>query len=122
PTRARVARLADFREGASHSLVQQVRLCIGCKRQQRGGFAQVGPDVLERMVYQFTALAVVESRHRPLEALATQPRLRETAKGAARLGFERRYAARALAGAERRREFIRESLQRRCGVHECAPV
>src|SRR6185437_1049297 len=70
----------------------------------------------------FTALAFVESRHRPPEALATQPRLRETAKGAARLGFERRYAARALAGAERRREFIRESLQRRCGVDECAPV
>ena len=78
--------------------------------------------MLERVVDQFTALAIVESGKRPLEPLAAQARLGEAAERAARLSSQSGHAARALVQTKRRRDFIRQPLQRRPGLQQRKPM
>jgi hypothetical protein len=47
-----------------------------------GGAAQLGPDLLQRIVHELAALAFVEARHGTLQRLGPQAGLGEPAKGA----------------------------------------
>ena len=78
--------------------------------------------MLERVVNQIAALAIVESRHRPLETFGAEARLGEAAKCAARLRSQRRYAARALSDAKRGRDFVGELLEHGLGLQKRMPV
>jgi len=81
PTRTRITNPAYFCERARHPVIQQPALgrpLIGTAKALES--RKHRPDVLERVVYQFAAFAIVESGNRPLETFTPQsasPRSRE---------------------------------------------
>ena len=86
---------------------------IRFKLEQAPRVAHLGPNMLERLVQQLAALALVESGNRPLQGIGDQPGLRKSAKRAARLRPEGRHTAGPLAAPERGRRLIEEFLE--CG-------